>query len=214
MNYEEYNFEVYHCFYKNELVYVGQGKSGRNKHCLSGRSHCKDLNKIVQSEGRDNIFINVVYRTNDRFKARQREKEDIVLLQPKFNKEGKNRWDLLDNKKLRFKEDDVLLLKYFYWRGLDLKDLHNIFHFIPQAKLKLIIDGDYYKFVKLPFLSNSRSSLILNMVELNWFEDKHSDKIKEICNSMDHKAKVKLKDVGIGSVKKDIIKDEVITIDK
>ena len=38
--------EVYIAYGENnEVLYVGQGNIGRHKHCLSGTSHCRELNR-------------------------------------------------------------------------------------------------------------------------------------------------------------------------
>lgn len=193
---ENKKFELYYCYYKEELVYIGQGKTGRHKHCLSGKSHCVELNKIVLSEGLENIRIDVVYRANDKFKTREREKEDIVRLQPKFNKEGKSRLDLLDNKKRKYPEDDVLILKYLQWRGLSAKSLKTLFYFMWSSHVEAILDNSYYKSIKLPFLVNEKGRVVLIFGELEWFEDKYSSKIEKYCGMMSAKMKSELLDIG------------------
>ena len=193
---EDKKFELYYCYYKDELVYIGQGKKGRHKHCLSGKSHCIELNKIVLSEGLENIRIDVVYRANDKFKTREREKEDIVRLQPKFNKEGKSRLDLLDNKKRKYPEDDVLMLKYFKWRGLSEKSLKTLFYFMWSSHVEAILDNSYYISIKLPFLVNEKGRVVLIFGELEWFEDKYSSNIEKYCRMMSTKMKSELLDIG------------------
>ena len=193
---EDKKFELYYCYYKDELVYIGQGKAGRHKHCLSGKSHCIELNKIVLLEGLENIRIDVVYRANDRFKTRELEKEDIVRLQPKFNKEGKSRLDLLDNKKRKYPEDEVLILKYLQWRGLSAKSLKTLFYFMWSSHVEAILDNSYYKSIKLPFLVNEKGRVVLIFGELEWFEDKYSSKIEKYCSMMSVKMKSELLDIG------------------
>ena len=39
-------YEVYMCKLNDEVLYVGQGASGRHKHCNSGSSHVYELNKL------------------------------------------------------------------------------------------------------------------------------------------------------------------------
>ena len=45
----------------NEVLYVGQGNIGRHKHCLSGTSHCRELNRYYFSNGENSIFVDVVF---------------------------------------------------------------------------------------------------------------------------------------------------------
>lgn len=208
------SFEVYHCFHNDDLVYIGQGKVGRHKHCLSGRSHCKGLNDIISKEGLVNIKIKVIYLSNDKFRTRQREKRDIVNLQPKFNIEGKSRWELLDNKKLRFDVVDILMMKYFYWRGLGAKDLHNIFYEIPYSDIRSIVQEEYYTSVRLPFLSILRFTTYLDMEVLENFESEYSERIKEVFSVLSKTVKSRLKDVGEGVVKKCNKQNEESSVNK
>ena len=44
--------EVYIAYGENnEVLYVGQGNIGRHKHCLSGTSHNRDLNRYYFNNG-------------------------------------------------------------------------------------------------------------------------------------------------------------------
>ena len=193
---EDKKFELYYCYYKDELVYIGHGKAGRHKHCLSGKSHCRELNQIVLTEGLDNLRVDVVYRANDRFKTLMREKEDIVGLQPKFNKDGKSRLDLLDNKKRKYPEDDVLMLKYLQWRGLSAKSLKTLFYFMWSSHVEAILDNSYYKSIKLPFLVKGKGKVFLIYEELELFEEKYSSNIEKYCKMMSAKMKSELLDIG------------------
>ena len=55
--------EVYvACGNDNEVLYVGQGNTGRHKHCLSGTSHNKDLNRYYFNNGGDSsMTVEVVH---------------------------------------------------------------------------------------------------------------------------------------------------------
>lgn len=44
MSFTEEIFVVYAAYINGEIVYVGQGKQGREKHCTSGVSHVYELN--------------------------------------------------------------------------------------------------------------------------------------------------------------------------
>ena len=55
--------EVYVAYGENnEVLYVGQGNTGRHKHCLSGTSHCRELNRYYFSNGENSIGIYVKSR--------------------------------------------------------------------------------------------------------------------------------------------------------
>lgn len=46
-------YELYHCKYQGEVVYIGQGSRGRHRHCNSGISHVFELNEIYFTEGKE-----------------------------------------------------------------------------------------------------------------------------------------------------------------
>lgn len=78
-------FEVYKCIYNGEVVYIGHGKIGRHKHCKSGRSHSKDLNKIVEVEGKDVLQVKIVSYHKYKYNATAKEQALIKRFKPKFN---------------------------------------------------------------------------------------------------------------------------------
>lgn len=53
-------YELYHCKYQGEVVYIGQGARGRHRHCNSGTSHVYELNEIYFTEGKDVLDVTVV----------------------------------------------------------------------------------------------------------------------------------------------------------
>ena len=56
------NKEVYLAYgLEDELLYVGQGNIGRNKHCLNGCSHNKSLNRYYFLNGEDGSITTKVY---------------------------------------------------------------------------------------------------------------------------------------------------------
>ena len=79
-------YEVYVCKLNDEILYVGQGKSGRHKHCNSGISHVYDLNTLhfkgIKTE------VDVVYTSYKKLDVEKMEMRLIKELQPKFNKVG------------------------------------------------------------------------------------------------------------------------------
>lgn len=76
-------YEVYVCKLDNEVLYVGQGASGRHKHCNSGSSHVYELNKL-HFEGKT-FDVYVVFQTNNKKHVLQKEKDLIGELKPKLN---------------------------------------------------------------------------------------------------------------------------------
>lgn len=53
-------FEVYFCYYKDVVVYIGKGRLGRHKHCNSGASHVYKMNELHFKEGKDVLKTEVV----------------------------------------------------------------------------------------------------------------------------------------------------------
>lgn len=108
-------FEVYVCSYNNENLYVGQGKSGRHKHCNSGCSHVYELNKL-HFDGV--VFdVEVVFVDSDASKVLDMEKKLIRDLKPKFNvvhniKVSNGTSNIKDFKKLLETKDSKLYYKY------------------------------------------------------------------------------------------------------
>lgn len=78
-------YELYHCEYKGEVVYVGQGLKGRHKHCNSGSSHVYELNKIHFTEGSDVLYTKVLKVGKSKKDMLDLEKEHISLIRPRFN---------------------------------------------------------------------------------------------------------------------------------
>ncbi len=65
-------YEVYVCKHNDVVLYVGQGKSGRHKHCNSGTSHVYELNKLHFSGV--NLNVEIVYQDCDAGKVVNKEK--------------------------------------------------------------------------------------------------------------------------------------------
>lgn len=84
---EEGNCEVY--IVKNrkgEVLYVGEGKEGRHKHCTSGVSHVYELNKLHFS----GAFLSVEVLKRRLTKEESRKQEGVLIesLKPKLNKKS------------------------------------------------------------------------------------------------------------------------------
>ena len=80
-------YYVYHAYgVKGELLYIGKGRGERWRHCISGASHNKWLNKYYFFNGEDksmNVKIVEYFKTEEL--ALVAEEASIKLLNPKFN---------------------------------------------------------------------------------------------------------------------------------
>lgn len=98
------SYEVYICRYKNEIVYIGQGRYGRHKHCKSGCSHVYELNKIHFQDNKSKIVVDVHYGYTKE-EAVEKEKYLIDQYKPRFNKVGvSDLRNTLGNRRRKFKE--------------------------------------------------------------------------------------------------------------
>lgn len=77
-------YVVYFASIGDEVLYIGCGKRGREKHCTSGASHCPELNRIVLSGGK--LDVSIVQTFKNKQDALAIESMYIQELQPKFNK--------------------------------------------------------------------------------------------------------------------------------
>ena len=79
--------EVYVAYGKdNEVLYVGQGNTGRYKHCLSGTSHNRDLNRYYFRNGEDgSIRVEVLHTNLTQDESIEIEMKLINQLKPLFN---------------------------------------------------------------------------------------------------------------------------------
>ena len=78
-------YELYQCEYKGEIVYIGQGKKGRHKHCNSGCSHVYELNKIYFLEGKGAIEVSILKTFTCKKEVERVEKEFIRCYNPRYN---------------------------------------------------------------------------------------------------------------------------------
>lgn len=76
-------FEVYVAYSIKGLLYVGSGKQGRHKHCLSGKSTSKYLNIAVFNN--EDIIVEVVAKGLTKEDSLTLEQYLINDLNPKFN---------------------------------------------------------------------------------------------------------------------------------
>lgn len=78
-------YEVYVCKQGDKVIYVGQGKVGRHKHCSNGCSHVYDLNRLHFSGESVEVKVEFVPTKEE---ALTKEKFLINMYKPKFNKIG------------------------------------------------------------------------------------------------------------------------------
>ena len=78
-------YEVYMCKVNGEIVYIGQGKVGRSRHCVSGISHVYELNRIHFSEMRNSVEVEIVKFFVSKDDALKLELDLIKKHLPRFN---------------------------------------------------------------------------------------------------------------------------------
>lgn len=190
-------YEVYFCKYKGEIVYVGQGKIGRHKHCISGHSHNKKLNAVVKHEGKSAFDFEIVKTFKYKENAVFLEEDLIVKLQPRFNSAGKTS-DYINNKKIKMSLDDIYLLKYFAWRGCSENTVLTMFNEYDKGVICDVYNGILYVKYKLPFLQKSGlGKCRIDMFELDSFEYRYNKKILSYFSKLSLDQRQNVSDYGI-----------------
>lgn len=77
-------YEVYVCKHNDEIVYIGSGKHGRHKHCVSGVSQNYGLNKLHFSDP-NNVKVEILMYVNTKAESFEVEKSLIKLHKPIYN---------------------------------------------------------------------------------------------------------------------------------
>lgn len=114
------NYIVYCCYTKDEVLYVGCGKLGREKHCQSGVSHVYELNKAhflhKYCGEHTKMYTKIVKYFQTKKQAEEYERELIISILPKHNKAVaqaeklvSDRFGWLDNAHKQKKSLDTLL---------------------------------------------------------------------------------------------------------
>lgn len=135
---------VYAAKHNDEIVYIGSGANGREKHCASGCSHSYGLNRLHFAN--KSIEVVVLARLNSKEDSLHLETQLIAKYNPAFNLTNKpvkstcevyEKWHdyLLENseprKYIRFKEVLKSLINYFgvdkltSGKGIKLNDFKN-----------------------------------------------------------------------------------------
>ena len=147
--------EVYVAYGENnEVLYVGQGNTGRHKHCLSGTSHCRELNRYYFSTGENSIFVDVVFQGLTKDEAMLQELLLIDKLNPKFNTVIPSN---KDNKPIRKKQTHYTKTIKNYINALSADDketIAEIDRIMPECKEHTRLLGvakirDLYEVAKL-----------------------------------------------------------------
>lgn len=84
------DYIIYEVTHNNRVVYIGSGKPGREEHCMSGRSHNPELNKLFFTEP-ENMNVTVIREGLSKDESLEIEKEFIQATEPRFNKVHTNR---------------------------------------------------------------------------------------------------------------------------
>lgn len=108
--------EVYLAYSKdNELLYIGQGNIGRHKHCTSGCSHNKSLNRYYFLNGEDTSIKTVVHSLYSCEKeAIKKEIELIKKLNPLYNTSHAEVLSLKDRQRAGRKQSFKELAEEYY----------------------------------------------------------------------------------------------------
>ena len=102
-------FVVYSAEIDGEVVYIGEGLSGRENHCTSGTSSVYGLNHAVFSGV--NVELKILGNLETKEEAEELEAKLIYELNPRFNKycpRSKTRFSNM----LKLYIEDVIILKY------------------------------------------------------------------------------------------------------
>lgn len=174
-------FELYCCYDKGKLLYVGSGALYRHKHCNSGTSHVYELNKL---HFQGVIFDVKVKYFETREDALEEEQKLIREHLPKLNKVyttrncGKSKW-VQTYSKLRksFTENNKFDKKSTMHRKMaELFEAFLMLHPIPliDSEGVLLRGRSYYKnrgYTKFESLvkNNRSSNITTNKVFTNFF---------------------------------------------
>ena len=161
-------YEVYICRYDNEIVYIGEGKLGRHRHCNSGGSHVVGLNELYFLGDRELFSIEV--RIVDS-KKEAKQMQDLLILKhkPKFNIVGlKDVSQKVGSLRSKFKLSVENNIKYSKFNTKEKERMVNSFHEILRYHTlgKIEEDGGlylmnhlFYKRVGFEFLPTTLHSL-------------------------------------------------------
>lgn len=78
------DYIVYCASHLNNIVYIGSGKNGRQKHCTSGTSSCKLLNELY-FKSEDKLVISILHSDLTKEQSLVLEKELISKYRPRGN---------------------------------------------------------------------------------------------------------------------------------
>lgn len=207
--------EVY-VAYSNDgtALYVGQGNIGRNKHCTSGYSHNKELNRYYFLNGEDSSMkVNIIQTFNNTSDALLLEKELIKSLKPLFNNTHNPKEDddfRINTKNFThwskayyeaIKHDDIGTVEYlqnsnrkFYEivETIGIDEIKNTGFHKTKSKAK------YKKIVGINSISSSKSKAYKNLKLKSggfYTYSEIKDKIQECFDKLGLKSKAKATDI-------------------
>ena len=169
-------YEVYMCKVNGEIVYIGQGKVGRSRHCVSGISHVYELNRMHFSEMRNSVEVEIVKFFVSKDDALKLELDLIKKHLPRFNtvhKPSAHKNDLKNSnhyRRIMFDTHENMTDKHF-----DLyKKLYR--EFFDFYQYKNTISGDIVIYSIDHFLSVEKLNLSKLSRSLREIEGTYSDR--------------------------------------
>ena len=169
-------YEVYMCKVNGEIVYIGQGKVGRSRHCVSGISHVYELNRMHFSEMRNSVEVEIVKFFVSKDDALKLELDLIKKHLPRFNtvhKPSAHKNDLKNSnhyRRIMFDTPENMTDKHF-----DLyKKLYR--EFFDFYQYKNTISGDIVIYSIDHFLSVEKLNLSKLSRSLREIEGTYSDR--------------------------------------
>ena len=199
---------------ENTVLYVGQGNIGRHKHCKSGISHNKELNRYYFLNGEDSSMkVNIIQTFNNTSDALLLEKELIKSLNPLFNSVHNVKEDVdcgINTKNFThwskayyeaFKHDDIGTVEYlqnsnrkFYEivETIGIDEIKNTGFHKTKSKAK------YKKIVGINSISSSKSKAYKNLKLKSggfYTYSEIKDKIQECFDKLGLKSKAKATDI-------------------
>ena len=158
--------EVYVAYGKNrEVLYVGQGNIGRHKHCSSGCSHNKELNRYYFLNGEErSMTVEVVKFFKSEKDSLKYEDELIILHNPRFNIKSSrtNQVEYMQEAKDFYKDFEIKLTN----AGIKLHSPH---HVRWMNNMKIIVKHIGYK--------NLKDGVLLSRASVRNFGDEDLCKI-------------------------------------
>lgn len=124
------DYLVYAAKHDDEIVYIGSGVNGRERHCISGCSHVYELNKLHFNN--KNISVTVMERFETKDESLAREKVLIEKYKPRYNVKDNTHENIFFQYRILEKWDDYFKTvnsEYYKSNVLLMKELVARFKF-------------------------------------------------------------------------------------